>query len=35
MQTITASLIIKNASQLVTMHDLKKIGPKGEEGAGG
>jgi imidazolonepropionase len=28
-QTITASLIIKNASQLVTMHDPKKIGPKG------
>ncbi|MEE9554204.1 MAG: imidazolonepropionase, partial [candidate division Zixibacteria bacterium] len=29
MQTLTASLIIKNASQLVTMHDPKKIGPKG------
>ena len=29
MQTLTASLIIKNASQLVTMHDHKKIGPKG------
>ncbi len=29
MQTLTASLIIKNASQLVTMHDQKKIGPKG------
>jgi len=29
MQTLTASLIIKNASQLVTMHDPHKIGPKG------
>jgi imidazolonepropionase len=29
MQTLTASLIVKNASQLVTMHDPKKIGPKG------
>ncbi len=29
MQTLTASLIIKNASQLVSMHDPKKIGPKG------
>ncbi len=28
MQKLTASLIIKNASQLVTMHDPKKIGPK-------
>lgn len=29
MQTLTASLIVKNASQLVTMHDPQKIGPKG------
>ena len=34
MQTITASLIIKNASQLVTLHDPRKIGPKGGKAQG-
>jgi imidazolonepropionase len=34
MQTIAASLIIKNVSQLVTLHDPKKIGPKGGKAQG-
>jgi len=34
MQTITASLIIKNASQLVTLHDPRKIGHKGGKAQG-
>jgi imidazolonepropionase len=34
MQTLTASLIIKNASQLVTLHDPKRIGPKGGKAQG-
>ena len=34
MLTLTASLIIKNASQLVTLHDPKRIGPKGGKAQG-